>query len=227
MADQPVDDLDRLLRIVDGHVDVHPEDQLAPRDVLELVDERPIPVLRGDALAFEERERMRPGGADAHVSLARDLADVSTQSPELRCDVAGGVADRGRDLEHRLHQLRVDARLQLVPSDRGEHRVDVLDEVEGLAVEQHVLLLDAERVCVALAERVVEDASALGVAAPLAGDRGREDLAHGSNASASISTRQAGSRRAATTTKADAGLTSPKTSPWARPTASQSAASTR
>ena len=44
--------------------------------------------------------------------------------------------------------------------DSGEHRVDVLDEVERLAVEKHVLLLDAERVRVARAERVVEHAAA-------------------------------------------------------------------
>ena len=37
--EQAVHDLDRLLRIVDGDVDVHAEDQLAARDVLELVDE--------------------------------------------------------------------------------------------------------------------------------------------------------------------------------------------
>ena len=35
------------------------------------------------------------------------------------------------------------------------------------AVEQHVLLLDAERVRVALAERVVEDAAAVANPAPL------------------------------------------------------------
>ena len=40
MREQPVHDLDRLLGVVDGDVDVHAEDQLAPRDVLHLVDER-------------------------------------------------------------------------------------------------------------------------------------------------------------------------------------------
>src|SRR5439155_18932684 len=50
------------------------------------------------------------------------------------------------------------------------------DEVEALAVEQHVLLLDAEGVRLALAERVVEDAAAWREA--LAGDRRRVDLLH-------------------------------------------------
>ena len=68
-------------------------------------------------------------------------------------------------------------RLELVARHRLEHRVDVLDEVERLGVEEHVLLLDAERVRLALAELVVEHAAAGGEA--LAGDRGGIDLLHG------------------------------------------------
>ena len=58
--------------------------------------------------------------------------------------------------------------------DGREDRVDVLDEVERLRVEEHVLLLDAERVRVARAERVVEHAPARGEA--LTGDRRRVEL---------------------------------------------------
>ena len=160
LGEQPVHDLDRLLRIVDGDVHVHAEDQLAPGDVLELVDEGPVAVARGDPLALEEAERVRAGRADAQALLARDLGHVRAQLPQLALDVAGVAADRRRDLEHRLHQLGVDPRLELVAGDRLQHGVDVLDEVERLAVEEHVLLLDAERVRVGLAERVVEDAAA-------------------------------------------------------------------
>src|SRR5207237_9086990 len=42
LGKETVDDLDRLLRIVDGDVDVQPEDELAPRDVLHLVDEAAV-----------------------------------------------------------------------------------------------------------------------------------------------------------------------------------------
>jgi hypothetical protein len=80
-----------------------------------------------------------------------------------------------------------------VAGDRRQHRVDVLDEIERLAVEEHVLLLDPERVRVALAEAVVEHASPLGEARALAGDRRRVRLLHAISASASISTRQRGS----------------------------------
>ena len=54
----------------------------------------------------------------------------------------------------------------------------MLDEIERLAVEEHVLLLDAERVRIRLAEGVVEHAAAVDGA--LARDRRRIDLLHGS-----------------------------------------------
>src|SRR5207342_1988009 len=104
---------------------------------------------------------------------------------------------------------------ELVPLRRRENRLDVLDEVERLAVEEHVLLLDAERVRLPGAEVVVEHAAA--GAEALSGDRRRVDLLHSAtSASASISTRQRGSRSPATTMKAVTGRMEPKTSPCAR-----------
>jgi hypothetical protein len=63
--------------------------------------------------------------------------------------------------------------------DRRQDGLDVLDEIERLAVEEHVFLLDAERVRVARAVLVVEDASR--VRGALAGDRGgnRLPVGHG------------------------------------------------
>ena len=69
MREQAVDDLDRLLRIVDRDVNVHAEDELAPCDVLQLVDERVVAVLGGDVLALEEAERVRPCRADPSPAL--------------------------------------------------------------------------------------------------------------------------------------------------------------
>src|SRR5262249_40100186 len=219
----------RLLGVVDRDVDVHAEDELPTRDVLQLVDEVAVPVACSDALALEQRERMRPRRADAHPVRPRDVADVATDLAELLLDVGRRAADGRRDLEHGLHQLDVDARLQLVAVHGGEHRVDVLDEVEGLAVEEHVLLLHAQGVRVALAERVVEDAAAGREARALSGDRRRIDLLRhvGKTASASISTRQRGATSAETASIVHAGRTSPKNSPCARPTSSQSAMSVR
>ncbi len=189
MGKQAVHDLDRLVGIVDRDVHVQAEDQLAPRDVLELVDEVAVAVSGGDALALEEAEGMRAGRADAQPLLLCDSRHVHPQLPERVVDVGGRPADGRRNLEYRLHQLRVDVGLELVAGDCGEHGVDVLDEVERLGVKEHVLLLDAERVRIALAEGVVEHAASGREA--LAGDRRGIDLLHaGSIASASISTNQ-------------------------------------
>jgi hypothetical protein len=176
VGEQAVDDVDRLVGVVDGDVNVHPEDQLAPRDVLHLVDQRAVAVSRGDPLSLEQAERMRTRAADAHALLSRDIADVATDPAELLRDFTGVPTDRRCDLEDGLHQLGVDHRFELVARHRGEHRFDVLNEVERLAVEQHVLLLDAERVLVALAEGVIEHAAAAREARAFARDRGWIDL---------------------------------------------------
>ena len=88
-----------------------------------------------------------------------------------------------------MHELGVDPRLELVAADGGEHRVDVLDELESFSVEQLVLLLDTERVRVARAELVVDDAPAGSDPLPVIDGRERLlRLAHGRTASTSIST---------------------------------------
>ena len=109
--------------------------------------------------------------------LWRRLGDVAPQPAQLAVDVGRRLADRRRDLEHRLHQLRADALVELAVLRGREHRVHVLDEVERLRVEEHVLLLDPERERLGRAEAVVEHAPSLGEA--LARDRRGVDLLHG------------------------------------------------
>ena len=172
---RPFDDLDRLLGAVDGDVHVHAEDELAPRDVLELVDERAVAVARRDPLALEQAERVRPRGADAQAASAGDVAHGLPQRAQRGLGLADVLADRRRDLDCGLHQLGVDLLLVLVAEQIAEDGVDVLDEVERLGIEQHVLLLDAERVRVARPELVLDDAA--GMEDPLdSGDRRRVRL---------------------------------------------------
>ena len=177
MEEERARHLDRLLGVVHGHVDVQAEDELAARDVLELVDEISVAVAGCDPLALEEAEGMRAGGADAHAALARDAAHEAAELAELGVHLGDALADRRRDLDHRLHELRADAVGQLAVLRGGEDRVHVLDEIEALVVEEHVLLLDSEGVLVARPEVVVEHADARREALP--GDRGRIDLFHG------------------------------------------------
>ena len=179
MDEQRADHVDRLVRVVHRDVDVTAEDELAPGDVLELVDEVAVAVARGDALPLEEAERVRAGRAHAQVVARGRLGDVRAQPPELPVDVGRGLANRRRDLEDGLHQLRADVLVELTVLRGREHRVHVLDEVERLRVEEHVLLLDAERERLARPEVVVEDAAPLGE--PLARDGRGINLLHESD----------------------------------------------
>ena len=62
---EPVRDVDRLVGVVDRRVHVHAEDQLAPCDVLHLVDELAVPVLGRDPLPLEEAEGVRSRRGEA------------------------------------------------------------------------------------------------------------------------------------------------------------------
>jgi hypothetical protein len=79
--EQRSDQLHGLLGVVDRDVHVHSEDELAPRHVLELVDEGPVAVAGGDALSLEEAERVRAGRTDPEVLLAREAGHVPAQLP--------------------------------------------------------------------------------------------------------------------------------------------------
>ncbi len=83
MDEHAVEHADGLFRVVDRDVDVHAEDQLAPRDVLELVDECAVAVAGGDALLLEQAEGVRARRADAQPGLPRDVRDRRPQPVQL------------------------------------------------------------------------------------------------------------------------------------------------
>ena len=150
---EPVHDLDRLLRVVHGDVDVEPEDQLAPRHVLHLVDERAVPVTGRDPLRLEQAERVRAGRADAQRLLRRDRGDVLAQLAELAVDVRGacrqtGVAISSTDCISSGFMCASSS----CPAIAARNGVDVLYESSS-ADEEHVLLLDSEGVQISLPRR--------------------------------------------------------------------------
>ena len=141
---------------------VHAEDQLAPRDVLQLVDER---AGSGRVAVIRWRSKRLNGCVPAEPTrrpCSRAIrVDVAAQLAAAAPSTSAGVRQTGVAISSTdCISSGLMRGLELVPGDRREHGVDVLHEVERLGVEQHVLLLDAERVRVALAERVVEDAAA-------------------------------------------------------------------
>ena len=151
------------------HVDVHAEDELAPGDVLEHLDERPVPVAGGDLLVLVERERMRAGGGEAHPQRPGVLGDVG---PDVAQVGLGGrhvlAHDRPR-FEDALHELGLQPVGELALGRLLEQGLDTGHEVEALRVDEHVLLFDAHGERWPRAEAVIEDAGARPPLAPSGG----------------------------------------------------------
>jgi len=141
-------------------------------DVLKHLDQLTVAVAGGDLLVLEQRRGMRPGGAQAQAAGARVLGHPGAQPAQVGGSLADVPADDGAGLQHALHELR----LQLLGEVAGRRLVqqilDLRNQLEGVAVEQHVLLLDTHGERVAGAEPVVEHAAA---GAALAGWRGSHD----------------------------------------------------
>jgi hypothetical protein len=83
-------------------------------------------------------------GADQETVALGDLDHRAAQRDELLAGGRDALARRRRDLEHGLHQLRLHLPVEL-GRDRREQHLDLLGEVEALGVEDHQLLLDADR----------------------------------------------------------------------------------
>jgi hypothetical protein len=132
--------MDRLVGIVDAHVDMHPEDQLLARDEAQRGDQVAVARPSGDSLVLPEREGVRAGRADRQPALGGPLAHLAAQRAELGAGLGGVGARIGGDLEHRLHELGLDLPLRGIL----EQRLDGVDQVQGLGVDDHQLFLDAD-----------------------------------------------------------------------------------
>jgi hypothetical protein len=138
----PVGDVDGLLGVVDADVDVQAEDDLLPGDEAQRRDQVAVARAGDDPLVLPARERVGARRADQQVTALGGVGDVAAQVAQLLGGLGGVVARLGGDLEHRLHQLRLDLpRRRLV-----EERLDRVREREGVGIDDHQLLLDADRV---------------------------------------------------------------------------------
>ena len=122
------------------HVD--PEYELLASDEPQRRDQVAVPGPGDDPLVLPHRERMGSGGRDHHPLGPRRVVDLAAQRPQLIARLVGVGARVGRDLEHRFHQLGLD----LAGGGRLEQRLDRVDQLERLPVEDHQLLFDPDRV---------------------------------------------------------------------------------
>ena len=138
----PVGDVDRLLGIVEPDVDVQPEDDLLARDEAQLVDEVAIARRGGDPLVLPARQRVRAGRADAQLLVLGDVVNLTSQRPQRGRGLAHVRARIGRDLEHGLHQFRLDLAVGRVL----DQILDGVDQRVARRIQDHQLLLDPDRV---------------------------------------------------------------------------------
>jgi hypothetical protein len=138
----PVGDVDGLLAVVDADVHVQPEDDLLAGDEAQLADQVAVARRGRDALVLPARERMRAGRADDEAALVGDVANLTPQGAQRGARLAHIGARVGRDLEHGLHQLGLDLTVRRV----REQVIDGVDQRVAVGIEDHQLLLDADRV---------------------------------------------------------------------------------
>jgi hypothetical protein len=139
-----VGDVDGLVGVVDPDVHVQPEDDLLAGDEAQRIDEVAVARAGGDPLVLPERERVRAGRADREAVARGQLRDPPAQPAQLGARLARIRARLGGDLEHRLVELGLD----VAAAVRGilEEILDRVREIPRLAVDDHQLLLDAQRV---------------------------------------------------------------------------------
>ena len=154
---QRAHDADRAVRAIDGDVNVHAEDQFATRDVLQHVDERAVALTAGDVLALEQAERVRAGAAEPKPLRCGRCDRVGAKAAQLALNVRDRSADGGVELHEGLEQFRRHELSEVTLLLGHEDALDALYQIERLGVEQHVLLLDADRQRFAVAEVVIEN----------------------------------------------------------------------
>ena len=119
---------------------VHPAGAGLAAGLAELVDHRPVPVLRRDP-HVPGPERRRAGGDGRGAGLACGLADPPAGVDELGADVGQVGRGLGARLDLVPHQLAVD---RVVAFGPAHDRAGGVDDVTALGVEQEELLLDPD-----------------------------------------------------------------------------------
>jgi hypothetical protein len=122
-------------------VHVEAEDELALGHPAHRLDQVLVARLLGHLLVLVARERMVPADAMSAPDSARPRAGAA-QAAQILHRLPHGCRDVGRDLDHRLEELRLDPFLLAVALEGGQDLVDPGDELVALGVEDLELLLD-------------------------------------------------------------------------------------
>ena len=137
-----LDHAQSLVRVAHGDVHVHPEAGLAAQGIAEGGSKLAIAIAHGEWLEFGQRERMRTGPCDPQAELRAHADDALSEIPQLVLGGDDGRVWRGCQFDLTLHELRLDALVR----DRGHQLLHAGRQGQTVCIEQHQLLLDAERV---------------------------------------------------------------------------------
>ena len=134
-------------------MDVQPADELARNAVAEELREFPIALERDERLVGSARERVRAGRVQRGTERLRSGEELSTQAAQLGEGRVGIGNDRRGDLDQALEELG----FQLIGRLADDAREDRC-RVEGRAVDEEELLLDAKCVGKLASEAVGHEA---------------------------------------------------------------------
>jgi hypothetical protein len=140
-----VGDVDGLVGVVDGHVDVDPEDQLLAGDELEARDQLAVARARHHAGVLPHREGVSAGGSDGQALARGGLLRRPPQLAQLLAGLLCVLARSRRYLADGLEQLGLHFAHQVL-GNTLEERLDGVREVERLRVDDHQLLLHPDGV---------------------------------------------------------------------------------
>jgi hypothetical protein len=128
--------------VAEAHVDMHPRDQHPPRDPREVAVERVVAVLVGVVLDLPVGEGVAGDGDGGEPVAGGVPRHARAETAEILARLADGAADAGADLDLALEELRRDLVRELGAA--GLHQgLRRLGQVEAVAVDEEVLLLDA------------------------------------------------------------------------------------
>ncbi len=138
-----VHDGNALVAVEDAHVDVQPENQVAPRHVAHFVDQLVVARIGGDELIYPVGEGVRSGGGHVQVLRGGQVVDHLAQVSNLLASLVDVMADVGADLHHGLVHLGLHPLFQYDFSVLDQFR-HVRAQVAGDGVDGLELFLNAE-----------------------------------------------------------------------------------
>ncbi len=124
-------------------MDVHPEDQVLPGQVLKVFFYPEVPLERRDLLLHPRGEGVRACGEHCASVFSRQVDDRLTKPHQLGANLGRGRAHSASDLDHRLVQLGFDAGDGHL-TVRIQNLSDVRTQLARLRIDDLVLLLDPE-----------------------------------------------------------------------------------